>query len=119
MLLKAPSGSPAKSRPMPRRAPGSRPPPAIAKDGVRDVSGGSGAFAPGSIVIIGGDNLTSGLHSMPVSPAPIRPAGTHAEVNGTPAPLFSVKRDRLLAESPRTWLWASRLAHRFQRESGE
>lgn len=84
----------------PRSGP-SAPPPAIAKDGVRDVSGGSGAFAPGSIVIIGGDNLTSGSSfDAGVTPLPIRLAGTHIEVNGTPAPLFSVKRDRLLAELP-------------------
>jgi uncharacterized protein (TIGR03437 family) len=84
----------------PRSGP-SAPAPVVAKDGVRDLAGGNAAFAPGSIVTIGGDNLTSGSAlDAAVTPLPIRLAGTHVEVNGTPAPLFAVRRDRLLAELP-------------------
>jgi type 1 glutamine amidotransferase len=75
--------------------------PSIAADGVRDLSGASGAFAPGNIVTIAGDRLTSGSYFDSVAAAlPLRLAGTHVEVNGIAAPLFSVKPDRLLVELP-------------------
>jgi len=84
----------------PRSGP-SAPPPSVAADGVRDLSGASDVLAPGNIVAIVGDRLTSGSHSEAVAtPLPLRLAGTHAEVNGVPAPLFSVKPDRLLVQLP-------------------
>ena len=84
----------------PRSGP-SAPPPSFTADGVRDLSGASGAFAPGNIVTIAGDRLTSGSHFEPVAdPLPLRLAGTHVEVNGIPAPLFSARPDRLLVELP-------------------
>src|SRR5215467_16255383 len=43
----------------PRSGP-SAPPPAIDANGIRDLSGNSSAFAPGSIIAITGDRLTSG-----------------------------------------------------------
>src|SRR5262252_1782607 len=65
-------------------------PPAIGSNGVRDPSG-TAAFAPGSIVAITGDHLTSGsFFDANSSPLPVRLAGTHVEVNGVSAPLFSV-----------------------------
>src|SRR5258708_7790767 len=45
----------------PRSGP-SAPPPSVAADGVRDLSGGTSALAPGDIVAIAGDRLTTGSH---------------------------------------------------------
>ncbi len=84
----------------PRSGP-SVPLPSVATDGVQDLSGVRDAFAPGGIVAIAGDRLTSGSFLDGVTvPLPLRLAGTHVEVNGIPAPLFSVKPDRLLVELP-------------------
>ena len=84
----------------PRPGP-SAPPPAIDANGIRDLSGNSSAFAPGSIIAITGDRLTSGsFFNAAATPLPIRLAGTHVEVYGIPAPLFSVKPDRLLLQIP-------------------
>jgi uncharacterized protein len=86
--------------PTPRSGPSS-PAPVIPGRGVQDLSGVSDAFAPGGIVTITGDGLTSGSHfDAAAAPLPVRLAGTHVEVNGIPAPLFSVKPDRLLVELP-------------------
>jgi uncharacterized protein (TIGR03437 family) len=84
----------------PRSGP-SAPAPAIAKDGIRDLVGGNDAFASGSIVTIAGEGLTSGSSlDAAATPLPVRLAGTHVEVNGIPAPLFSARPDRLLVELP-------------------
>jgi uncharacterized protein (TIGR03437 family) len=84
----------------PRSGP-SASPPSIADGGVQDLSGGNDAFAPGSIVAISGERLTSGSHlDAAAAPLPLRLAGTRVEVNGIPAPLFSVKPDRLLVQLP-------------------
>jgi type 1 glutamine amidotransferase len=84
----------------PRSGP-SAPPPSISVGGVRSVAGDNDAFAPSDIVVVTGDRLTSGssLDAADV-PLPVRLAGTHVEVNGTPAPLFSVQPDRLLVQLP-------------------
>jgi uncharacterized protein len=75
-------------------------PPVIAANGVRDAGGGQ-SFAPGSIVVLTGERLTSGSNWDAVAtPLPVRLAGTHVEVNGIPAPLFSVRPDRLLVQLP-------------------
>lgn len=82
----------------PRSGP-STPPPSIAA--VRNLAGGSDAFAPGDLVSISGARLTSGSTlSAAGTPLPVRLAGSHVEVNGTPAPLFQVAPDRLLAQVP-------------------
>jgi uncharacterized protein (TIGR03437 family) len=79
----------------------SAPPPQVATGGVQDLSGVSDAFAPGGIVALAGDRLTSGSFWDAVAvPLPLRLAGTHVEVNGVPASLFSAKPDRLLVELP-------------------
>ena len=84
----------------PRSGP-SASPPSIAPNGVRDVSGSTNSFAPGTIVAISGDRLTSGsFFDAAVTPLPLRLAGTHVEVNGISAPLFSVKPNRLLLQLP-------------------
>jgi hypothetical protein len=84
----------------PRSGPAA-PPPAIAPDGIRDLSGGVQGFAPGSILVITGDRLTSGsFWNAMATPLPVRLAGTHVEVNGISAPLFSVRPDRLLLQVP-------------------
>jgi len=75
-------------------APRNGPPPNVA-------SLGADSFAPGSIVVVTGDHLTSGsFFDAPAVPLPVRLAGTHAEVNGIAAPLFSVKPDRILLQLP-------------------
>ena len=75
--------------------------PAIAATGVRNAAGGSDIFAPSDIVAITGDQLTSGSSFDSANvPLPVRLAGTHVEVNGISAPLFSVKPDRLLVQLP-------------------
>ena len=75
--------------------------PAIAAGGVRNLSGDSSAFAPGDIAAIAGNTLTSGSHfDAATQPLPVRLAGTHVEVNGIGAPLFSVGPDRLLVQLP-------------------
>jgi type 1 glutamine amidotransferase len=84
----------------PRSGP-SAAPPAVTTNGVQDLSGVSGALAPGNIVAVAGDRLTSGSHSEALAaPLPLRLAGTHVEVNGVSAPLFSAKPDRLLVQLP-------------------
>jgi hypothetical protein len=84
----------------PRSGPTS-PPPAICPDGVRDLAGSNEVFAPGDIITITGARLTSGsfLDSV-ATPLPLRLAGTHVEVNGTSAPLFSVAPDRVMIQLP-------------------
>ncbi len=83
------------------RSGSSAPAPSVDPDGVRDLSGISDAFAPGGIVSVGGDKLTSGSHfEAAAAPLPLRLAGTHVEVNGIPAPLFSARPDRLLVQLP-------------------
>ncbi len=75
--------------------------PVVAANSVRDPSGRADAFAPGSIVAITGDGLTSGsFFDAATTPLPVRLAGTHIEVNGISAPLFSVKPERLLFQLP-------------------
>ena len=84
----------------PRSGP-STAPPAVAADGVLNAAGARDSFAPSDIVAISGDRLTSGSSFDSANvPLPVRLAGTHVEVNGVPAPLFSVKPDRLLVQLP-------------------
>jgi uncharacterized protein (TIGR03437 family) len=84
----------------PRSGPSARPP-SIAPNGVQDVSGSTNSFAPGGIIAISGDHLTSGsFFDAASTPLPVRLAGTHVEVNGVSAPLFSVQPDRLLLQLP-------------------
>jgi uncharacterized protein (TIGR03437 family) len=84
----------------PRSGP-SAPSPVIAPNGVRNVDGSADVFAPGSIIAITGDHLTSGsFFDAGATPLPLRLAGTHVEVNGVSAPLFSVRPDRLLLQIP-------------------
>jgi uncharacterized protein (TIGR03437 family) len=79
----------------------SAPPPQVATGGVQDLSGVSDTFAPGDIVALAGDRLTSGSFWEAVAaPLPLRLAGTHVEVNGVPASLFSARPERLLVELP-------------------
>jgi uncharacterized protein (TIGR03437 family) len=53
------------------------------------------------VVTIAGERLTSGSTLFAAStPLPVRLAGTHVEVNGIPAPLFSVSPDSVLAQLP-------------------
>jgi uncharacterized protein (TIGR03437 family) len=84
----------------PRSGP-SWPAPSLTAAGVTTPGGTNDAFAPGSIVSIAGDGLTSGS-SLTAGPAPLpaRLAGTHVEVNGEPAPLFSVTPGMLMAQFP-------------------
>src|SRR5262245_58418704 len=82
----------------PRSGPSSMPP-SIPSNGVRDVSGNAAVFAPGSIVEVTGDRLTSGsFWNAAATPLPVRLAGTHVEVNGVAAPLFSVQPGRLILQ---------------------
>jgi uncharacterized protein (TIGR03437 family) len=75
-------------------APRNGPPPGV-------TSTGSDVFAPGSFVVLGGDHLTSGSSLDAASvPLPVRLAGTHVEVNGTSAPLYSVRPDRIAVQLP-------------------
>jgi len=84
----------------PRSGP-SAPPPVVAVNGVRDIAGGADVFAPGGIIAITGDRLTSGsFFDVTTTPLPVRVAGTHVEINGRSAPLFSVRPDRLLVQIP-------------------
>ena len=84
----------------PRSGP-SAAPPAIAINGVGDLAGTTDAFAPGGIVAITGERLTSGsFYDAATTPLPVRLAGTHVEVNGIAAPLFSVRPGRLLVQLP-------------------
>jgi len=86
--------------PTPRSGP-SAPAPLVDTLGVQDLSGTTDAFARGGIVAITGDRLTSGSYFDAIAaPLPVRLAGTHVEVNGIAAPLFSAKPDRLLVELP-------------------
>lgn len=82
----------------PRSGP-SAPAPAVGT--FSDLAGGSEVFAPGEIIAITGQRLTSGsFFDAASTPLPVRLAGTHVEVNGIAAPLFSVKPDRLLVQLP-------------------
>jgi uncharacterized protein (TIGR03437 family) len=84
----------------PRSGP-SAPSPAVAPDGVRNLAGPSDAFAPGGLVTIRGEGLTSGSSlAAGAAPLPVRLAGTHVEVDGTPAPLLRVAPDEVLAQLP-------------------
>lgn len=84
----------------PRSGP-SASPPSITPNGVSDLSGTTNSFAPGSLVAISGDRLTSGsFFDAASTQLPVRLAGTHVEVNGISARLFSVKPDRLLLQLP-------------------
>ena len=75
--------------------------PAPAVAAVNTLSGGSDVFAPGALVSITGDRLTSGsAFAAAVAPLPVRLAGTHVEVNGISAPLFSVAPGQLLVQLP-------------------
>jgi uncharacterized protein (TIGR03437 family) len=74
-------------------------PPAVAT--VHNLAGVADAFAPGDLVAIEGASLTSGSSwTAATLPLPVRLAGTHVEVNGAPAPLFSVAPDRMLVALP-------------------
>jgi hypothetical protein len=74
---------------------------ALPPDGVRNLAGPNDAFAPGSIVTLAGDRLTSGSSlNAAALPLPVRLAGTHVEVNGLAAPLFSVAPSKLLVQLP-------------------
>jgi hypothetical protein len=76
-------------------------PPAIAANGVGNAAGNKDGFAPSDIVAITGERLTSGSNFDAASvPLPVRLVGTHVEVNGIPAPLFSVKPDRVMVQLP-------------------
>ena len=57
--------------------------------------------APGALVTVTGDRLTSGssLNAAAV-PLPVKLAGTRVEVNGTAVPLFSVNPGEILAHLP-------------------
>lgn len=82
----------------PRSGPAA-PAPAIAS--VRNLAGGSDAFAPGDLVAISGTRLTSGSNLGAAGlPLPVRLAGSHVEVNGIPAPLFKASPGMLLAQLP-------------------
>jgi type 1 glutamine amidotransferase len=68
---------------------------------VRVVGGAADAVAPGALVTISGEKLTSGSSLAAASvPLPVRLAGTRVEVNGIPAPLFSVKPGEIEAQLP-------------------
>ncbi len=84
----------------PRSGSGAQPP-SLAPDGVRNLAGPAGVFAPGALVAITGDRLTSGSSlNAARKPLPVRLAGTHVEVNGLPAPLFSVAPGAVVAQLP-------------------
>jgi uncharacterized protein len=84
----------------PRSGPSS-PAPSLTAAGVTTPGGSNDAFAPGAIVQITGDRLTSGS-SLTAGPAPLpaRLAGTHVEVNGLSAPLISVAPTVITAQLP-------------------
>jgi type 1 glutamine amidotransferase len=84
----------------PRSGP-SAPAPALTAAGVTTPGGRNDAFAPGAIVQIAGDRLTSGSSlAADSTPLPARLAGTHVEVNGLTAPLFSVSPGTIMAQLP-------------------
>jgi uncharacterized protein len=86
----------------PRSGP-SAPPPQLTAGGVSNTGGPADAFAPGAIVQLAGEKLTSGSSLTAGSaPLPVRLAGTHVDVNGQPAPLFSVSPGKVLAQLPST-----------------
>ena len=77
------------------------PAPSLSRDGINNLGAPNSEFAPGAIVALRGQGLTSGSSlSAPGTPLPVRLAGTHLEVNGEPAPLFSVAPDVVLARLP-------------------
>jgi hypothetical protein len=68
---------------------------------VHNLAGGADAFAPGDLVAIEGDRLTSGsFWTSATLPLPVKLAGTHVEVNGASAQLFSAAPGRLLVALP-------------------
>jgi uncharacterized protein (TIGR03437 family) len=76
-------------------------PPAVGGDGVRNAADGRESFAPSDIIAITGARLTSGSSFDAANvPLPVRLVGTHVDVNGTAAPLFSARPDRLLVQLP-------------------
>jgi len=86
----------------PRSGP-SWPAPSLTTAGVTTPGGSSDAFAPGSVVQITGERLTSGssfAFGDRVTTLPTRLAGTHVEVNGLAAPLFSVAPGIVVAQLP-------------------
>jgi uncharacterized protein (TIGR03437 family) len=68
---------------------------------VRVIGRTDDAVAPGALVAIAGERLTSGssLNAAAV-PLPARLAGTRVEVNGVAAALFSVKPGQIVAQLP-------------------
>jgi uncharacterized protein (TIGR03437 family) len=86
----------------PRSGP-SAPAPQFTSAGVTNIGGPAGVFAPGAIVEIAGDRLTSGSSfAASTAPLPARLAGTHVEVNGQTAPLYSVSPSKLMVQLPAT-----------------
>jgi uncharacterized protein (TIGR03437 family) len=84
----------------PRSGP-SEPAPVLTSAGVTSPGGTNDVFAPGSILQIAGDRLTSGSSlAATSSPLPTRLAGTHVDVNGIPTPLFSVTPAMVMAQLP-------------------
>ena len=84
----------------PRSGP-SAPAPRLTSGGIAIPGGPAGVFAPGAIVEITGDRLTSGSSLAAAgAPLPYKLAGTHVEVNGLPAPLFSVSPGKVVAQLP-------------------
>jgi type 1 glutamine amidotransferase len=74
-------------------------PPSVAS--VNNLAGGADAFAPGDLMVVEGDRLTSGSSwTATAVPLPVKLAGTHVEVNGRSALLFSVAPARLLLQLP-------------------
>jgi uncharacterized protein (TIGR03437 family) len=75
--------------------------PSLTREGVNNLGAPNSVFAPGAIVTLSGQRLTSGSSlSAAETPLPVRLAGTHVEVNGESAPLFSVAPDAVLARLP-------------------
>jgi len=84
----------------PRSGPNS-PAPSLSTAGVTTPGSRNDAFAPGSIVQLKGERLTSGSSvSASAAPLPVRMAGTHVEVNGVAAPLYSVSPGMVIAQLP-------------------
>jgi uncharacterized protein (TIGR03437 family) len=82
----------------PRSGPGAPPPSLTA---VSKLDGASDVFAPGAILAITGERLTSGSSLDGAgNPLPVRLAGTHVEVDGRPAPLFSVTPGKVITQLP-------------------
>jgi uncharacterized protein len=70
---------------------------------VRVVGRSDDLVAPGALIAIAGDRLTSGSSSNAAAvPLPVKLAGTRVEVNGTPLPLFWAKPGEVVAHLPET-----------------